>query len=88
MEKQPQKSSTYFIIKLIGRQRNEILHYSLNCLPILIITMFIKISYDCFWILNMWVLILKLQGTRISYFRTAQYAYCATKIARAWGYEN
>ena len=68
------------------------LHYFLNCLPILIITIFIKISYDGFWILNMWVLILKLQGTVYKLFTavelhnetTQKYAHCATNIATAW----
>ena len=33
-----------------------------------IIMMFIKTSYDYFWILNIWVLLLKLQGTLYTLF--------------------
>ena len=47
------------------------LHYSLNCLPTLILMMFIKSSYDCLD-LDMWVLILKLQRACISYLRITQ----------------
>ena len=56
MQKQPQESSTYFIITLIGRQRCEILHYSLICLPN-------NVFYDYFWILN--IAELKLQGKAV-----------------------
>ena len=60
-----------------------------NCLPILIIMMFIKTSYDYFWILNVRVLILKLEGPCKSYQlyeTTLNYVHCATKIniVTAW----
>ena len=36
------------------------MHDFLNCLPILIIMIFIKTSYDYFWIFNIWVFAFKI----------------------------
>ena len=59
--------------KFHGKKKTSIVTYNLledkgmKCFHFLIYR-FIKISYDCVQILNMWVMISKLQGTGVGYF--------------------